>query len=131
MSRIGRKPIVIPQGVKVQVVDGGVSAEGPKGKLVQPLPPGLSAKVEGTRSEEHTSELQSPYDLVCRLLLEKKNGKSPAGQHAACPLAAHPATAGHPAAGSSTARADPSVARAFVVASALSRFNLSGRTLAR
>src|SRR5207248_9524200 len=26
----------------------------------------------GCRSEEHTSELQSPYDLVCRLLLEKK-----------------------------------------------------------
>src|SRR5207248_3631749 len=26
----------------------------------------------GERSEEHTSELQSPYDLVCRLLLEKK-----------------------------------------------------------
>src|SRR5207248_4278682 len=26
------------------------------------------------RSEEHTSELQSSYDLVCRLLLEKKNG---------------------------------------------------------
>src|SRR5438094_6953398 len=26
----------------------------------------------GLRSEEHTSELQSPYDLVCRLLLEKK-----------------------------------------------------------
>src|SRR5207248_11800981 len=25
------------------------------------------------RSEEHTSELQSPYDLVCRLRLEKKN----------------------------------------------------------
>src|SRR5207248_11130796 len=27
------------------------------------------------RSEEHTSELQSPYDLVCRLLLEKKKNK--------------------------------------------------------
>src|SRR2546426_4656213 len=26
------------------------------------------------RSEEHTSELQSPCNLVCRLLLEKKNG---------------------------------------------------------
>src|SRR5690348_18215235 len=26
-----------------------------------------------TRSEEHTSELQSPVHLVCRLLLEKKN----------------------------------------------------------
>src|SRR2546426_5796042 len=28
-----------------------------------------------TRSEEHTSELQSPCNLVCRLLLEKKNEK--------------------------------------------------------
>src|SRR5207248_11202309 len=28
--------------------------------------------LEVRRSEEHTSELQSPYDLVCRLLLEKK-----------------------------------------------------------
>src|SRR5207248_9156385 len=28
------------------------------------------------RSEEHTSELQSPYDLVCRLLLEKKKQPS-------------------------------------------------------
>src|SRR5437867_5882283 len=27
------------------------------------------------RSEEHTSELQSPYDLVCRLLLEKKKNQ--------------------------------------------------------
>src|SRR5207248_8316027 len=30
-----------------------------------------------TRSEEHTSELQSPYELVCRLLLEKKNSERP------------------------------------------------------
>src|SRR5437667_4373188 len=29
------------------------------------------------RSEEHTSELQSHHDLVCRLLLEKKKGSSP------------------------------------------------------
>src|SRR5690348_17375700 len=29
-----------------------------------------------SRSEEHTSELQSPVHLVCRLLLEKKNNKS-------------------------------------------------------
>src|SRR5699024_11712916 len=28
------------------------------------------------RSEEHTSELQSRFDLVCRLLLEKKNGEA-------------------------------------------------------
>src|SRR3989454_6355174 len=31
--------------------------------------------VEMTRSEEHTSELQSPCNLVCRLLLEKKKNK--------------------------------------------------------
>src|SRR3970282_2708951 len=31
------------------------------------------ARSRRTRSEEHTSELQSHHDLVCRLLLEKKN----------------------------------------------------------
>src|SRR5699024_11520026 len=31
-----------------------------------------SGDVMGRRSEEHTSELQSRFDLVCRLLLEKK-----------------------------------------------------------
>src|SRR2546427_6437328 len=33
--------------------------------------PGL--RLEATRSEEHTSELQSQSNIVCRLLLEKKN----------------------------------------------------------
>src|SRR5437868_7739075 len=33
----------------------------------------LAIKTEDLRSEEHTSELQSRFDLVCRLLLEKKN----------------------------------------------------------
>src|SRR5437867_8841736 len=33
---------------------------------------GTTIPLEDGRSEEHTSELQSPYDLVCRLLLEKK-----------------------------------------------------------
>src|SRR5437867_8775955 len=32
------------------------------------------------RSEEHTSELQSPYELVCRLLLDKKKNKGPGKQ---------------------------------------------------
>src|SRR5256885_8589658 len=34
------------------------------------------AHVCRSRSEEHTSELQSPCNLVCRLLLEKKNSKT-------------------------------------------------------
>src|SRR5699024_12876918 len=36
------------------------------------LPP-LTIAYATERSEEHTSELQSRFDLVCRLLLEKKN----------------------------------------------------------
>src|SRR2546421_1590069 len=35
-------------------------------------PPGSAGTVPSRRSEEHTSELQSRSDLVCRLLLEKK-----------------------------------------------------------
>src|SRR5688572_32482037 len=38
------------------------------------------AGVQGERSEEHTSELQSQSNLVCRLLLEKKNGRRNAQQ---------------------------------------------------
>src|SRR5256885_10067329 len=35
-----------------------------------------SARCAGIRSEEHTSELQSPCNLVCRLLLAKKNNNA-------------------------------------------------------
>src|SRR5207248_8398729 len=49
---------------------GSYSSNGQRARLL------LSAKSRtfphDTRSEEHTSELQSPYDLVCSLLLEKK-----------------------------------------------------------
>src|SRR2546426_4767782 len=41
------------------------------------LPPGpAAAPTRVDRSEEHTSELQSPCNLVCRLLLEKKKIKN-------------------------------------------------------
>src|SRR5437867_11850080 len=40
--------------------------------LASALGEGLALIRAAARSEEHTSELQSPYDLVCRLLLEKK-----------------------------------------------------------
>src|SRR2546426_4207919 len=46
--------------------------------------PGLSwlaLSVSDSRSEEHTSELQSPCNLVCRLLLEKKKNKKRANKH--------------------------------------------------
>src|ERR1039457_5234960 len=51
------------------------------------------------RSEEHTSELQSPCNLVCRLLLEKKNKTHPdtqprltTRQHTLPPLMRHAAS---------------------------------------
>jgi large subunit ribosomal protein L6 len=46
MSRIGKKPISIPNGVKINVSNGTVSADGPKGKLSQPVPSGLKASLE-------------------------------------------------------------------------------------
>src|SRR5438876_11524136 len=41
--------------------------------LIWPVLTPLRVNVNVERSEEHTSELQSPVHLVCRLLLEKKN----------------------------------------------------------
>src|SRR5699024_12182788 len=45
--------------------------------FLNPVKEGDTICVEAfVRSEEHTSELQSRFDLVCRLLLEKKNKKT-------------------------------------------------------
>src|SRR5256885_10710662 len=41
------------------------------------LSPALTERLNKSRSEEHTSELQSPCNLVCRLLLEKKKNTRP------------------------------------------------------
>ena len=41
MSRIGKKPIPIPKGVTVNIAGGAVEVQGPKGKLRQPVPPGI------------------------------------------------------------------------------------------
>ena len=45
MSRIGRQPIPIPSGVKVQIEGDVVRAQGPRGTLAQPVPFGLQAAV--------------------------------------------------------------------------------------
>src|SRR2546427_8219982 len=51
----------------------------------------LSPRLVGKRSEEHTSELQSQSNLVCRLLLEKKKKKNKhAITHRQLPLSSQP-----------------------------------------
>jgi large subunit ribosomal protein L6 len=58
MSRIGKKPIPIPSGVKVLVDGQTVRAEGPKGKLAHVVPSGLGARLDDnhllvTREQDH------------------------------------------------------------------------------
>ena len=49
MSRIGKKPIALPKGVSVKIATDAVEVQGPKGKLRQPLPPGIVfAQNDGT-----------------------------------------------------------------------------------
>ncbi len=52
MSRIGRKPIPIPSGVKVALHEGRIEVEGPKGKLVTRL-------AKGVRIEQGNGELRA------------------------------------------------------------------------
>src|SRR5437016_5967603 len=61
---------------KPDLVKLGETIEGQTAVVTADINPfRLFKELEATRSEEHTSELQSLTNLVCRLLLEKKNGK--------------------------------------------------------
>src|SRR2546426_8221696 len=77
----GRNTGVATRGTKVAFGEFGLKAT-TRGRLtarqLEAARRAMSRHIK--RSEEHTSELQSPCNLVCRLLLEKKkpiNGKEP------------------------------------------------------
>jgi len=78
MSRIGKQPIRIPQGVKVQVDGSTVRAEGPKGKLTQPVPAGLTPRVDnGTVVIERGSDerhVRALHGLARALVANMVNG---------------------------------------------------------
>jgi large subunit ribosomal protein L6 len=61
MSRIGKKFIAIPKGVKVDVKPGVVEIQGPKGTLSQPLPRGIGFELNG--EELHARMLQDDPQL--------------------------------------------------------------------
>src|SRR5580765_845461 len=54
MSRIGKKIIPIPKGVKIDVRPGAVEVQGPKGKLRQALPTGIGFEVNGDQLQAKT-----------------------------------------------------------------------------
>ena len=58
MSRIGKKPIAIPKGVTVKVVDGAVEVQGPKGKLRQAFPAGIDFEL----ADGHLQATRAPDD---------------------------------------------------------------------
>ena len=79
MSRVGKVPVKIQQGVKVEVKDGLVKVEGPKGKLSHKLPRGIAAKVENgqiivTRDEKITANASALHGLTRTLVYNMVHG---------------------------------------------------------
>src|SRR5258708_31170933 len=54
---------------------------------------GIRLRERRARSEEHTSELQSPDHLVCRLLLEKKKNHTKTEENCSAPVTINPSCA--------------------------------------
>ncbi len=61
MSRIGKKPIKVPAGVKVAILDGVVEVESKKIKLSSPIPPGIRFELKGDELTAHRSSNEKPY----------------------------------------------------------------------
>lgn len=72
MSRIGKQPIKIPAGVKVDIKGEVIKVEGPKGKLLHNLPAGVALKLENgvlTVSNPGTAENGRALHGLSRTLL--------------------------------------------------------------
>jgi large subunit ribosomal protein L6 len=69
MSRIGKKPIVIPKGVTVAIKDDELEVKGAKGLLKTPIPQGISFKIEGEQLiAERASNEQAALHGLARAL---------------------------------------------------------------
>ena len=55
MSRVGKKTIKLPDGVKAVLHPDRIEFEGKKGKLSSPLYPGIQAALEGKRAQSEES----------------------------------------------------------------------------
>ncbi len=80
MSRVGKNPVVIPNGVTVTIADGTVSVKGPKGELKQPLVHGITASVEDgallVARPDESKQSRSSHGLVRALVKNMVTGVS-------------------------------------------------------
>jgi large subunit ribosomal protein L6 len=76
MSRIGKQPIPIPAGVKVQIQPASVEVQGPKGKLTVPLPGGITFEQKGTELHalRQTEEQRALHGLARALVANAVQG---------------------------------------------------------
>jgi len=80
VSRIGRLPIPLPDGVKIGLEDQAVRAEGPKGKLRSAIPEGIHVEVDGklvrvTRATEER-KMKALHGLARKLVANMVEGVS-------------------------------------------------------
>lgn len=71
MSRIGKQPVVIPEGVKANILPERIEFEGPKGKLSSPLYLGVKAHLDGNKlilARLDDSKQQRSLHGLCRSL---------------------------------------------------------------
>jgi len=61
MSRIGKKPIKVPSGVKVVIHDSQLEIESKKGKLLSPIPPGIRFELNGDTLTALRDSDEKPY----------------------------------------------------------------------
>lgn len=70
MSRIGKKPVVLPKGVEVTITPEGVRVKGPKGTLMTPLPAGITVeKKDGQLIAVRENDSQAALHGLARSLV--------------------------------------------------------------
>lgn len=80
MSRIGKLPVTIPDGVKIDLQDRVIRVEGPKGKLAAGVPAGMQVQVEESRlrvtRETDERRLKALHGLTRKLIANMVEGVS-------------------------------------------------------
>ena len=78
MSRVGKYPINIPQGVKVQLQTSRLEVEGPKGKMARDLPPLIRLEMNDSTirvvRQDDSRQARSMHGLAQRLVANMVNG---------------------------------------------------------